>query len=83
MLLLSLVCVFLLAPVANPNKPLDDTEWDVYRRRARMIAVSEVMIALVCLWIHQENIMRCIAWSMATMSVILILGWRKNSILAR
>lgn len=82
MLLLSLVCVFLLAPVADHNKPLDDTEQNVYRHRARVIAVSEVLIVLACLWIHQEGVMRCITWSMATLSAILILGWIKNRILA-
>lgn len=78
MLLLSLVCVFLLAPVADHNKPLDDTEQNVYRHRARVIAVSEIIIAFACFFLHQESVMRCIALSMMCISIILISGWIKN-----
>jgi len=77
-MLLSLLCIYVLAPVADKNKPLDEVEQYVYQQRARLIAVSEIIVALIFHWMHLDNIMKCIACSIAAMSIIMIWGWMNS-----
>lgn len=80
MLLCSGVCIFVLAPVENHNKPLDDMELAVYGRRARWITVLEIMIALLCDRLGLQDILMCLSVSLVIMSVMLILGAIKNKL---
>lgn len=80
MLLCSGVCIFVLAPVENHNKPLDDVELTVYGRRTRWITVLEIMLALLCGGLGLQDILMCLSVSLVIMSVMLILGAIKNEL---
>lgn len=80
MLLCSGVCIFVLAPVENHNKPLDDMELTVYGRRTRWITVLEITLALLCGRSGLQDVMMCLSVSLVIMSVMLILGAIKNKL---
>lgn len=45
--------IFLMAPIGNPNKLLDETEYRVYRKRTRIVLSSEGILAVLswaCSW---------------------------------
>lgn len=80
MLLCSGVCIFVLAPVENHNKPLDDVELTVYGQRSRWITVLEIMLALLCGGLGLQDISMCLSVSLVIMSVMLILEAIKNEL---
>jgi len=74
----SVITVAILAPVADPNKPLNEREITVYRSRAR--AYSAVLAgAAIMLWIADlEQISLSITMALGTAAFMLILGAIKN-----
>ena len=46
------VAVWLRAPVADPNKPLDEDQRRAYRRRARLLLLAELAALGVMLWLQ-------------------------------
>ncbi len=67
-----------LAPVADRNKPLDEIEIKVYRRRTRLVWCLEsvCMIVLDCLQLEQAG--NCILWAILALSGMLAAGEIKN-----
>lgn len=68
------IIIFLLAPVADSNKPLDQNEVVVYKKRSRLILVLEVGILMLLLLIGIKNIPSVISVSLLALSVMLIMG---------
>lgn len=61
-LLICVVMIFLLAPIENENKPLDEKEQRVYGLRARCIVMLFGSIGIVCeqfLWFRFANAFAC------------------------
>ena len=72
------IAIIMLAPVEDANKPLDQLERAVYRKRSRMVLVV-LSIAAVILWfagIKQSSL--SIAMALGVIAVMLILGAVKN-----
>lgn len=77
-LLVSSISIVTLAPVEDRNKPLDELEQKVYRKRALLIWASELTVAFVCLLFGQMCLAICLAMTMTVMAIMLGLGQLKN-----
>lgn len=72
------IAVFLLAPVEDMNKPLDQLEVKVYKKRSRII-LTFLSIVAVILWlagIKQSS--QSIVMALCMIAIMLILGVIKN-----
>ena len=77
-LVISCAVILILAPVEDANKPLDDIEQVVYRKRTYMITALEAIIFFIALFFGVKQILLCCMWVMVMMSSILITGKCKN-----
>lgn len=78
-LAVSALVVIILAPVEDRNKPLDETEYRVYKRRTMLIAAIELIIALMLKPLISYNLFIAIVYSFAVLSLMLIAGKVKNA----
>lgn len=74
----AVLIVFLLSPVEDKNKPLDETEHKVYKKRAVLVAASEVVIGIVFKLIGLDNLFAAVVYSFAALSIMLVAGKIKN-----
>lgn len=72
------ILIFFLAPVQDHNKPLDEKERAVYRKRTRCILCIECLLLLLFWGIHWYVGVSCIALTLAILSIMLLLGILKN-----
>lgn len=70
--------VLVLSPVEDRNKPLDETERRVYKKRAALIAVAELMIGLVFKLIGLDSLFVAMVYSFAVLCFMLVIGAVKN-----
>lgn len=70
--------VLILAPVEDRNKPLDEIEHKVYKRRTVIITVAELIIALLLKLLISDNLFIAIVYSFTVLSLMLIAGKAKN-----
>ena len=74
----AVLIVFLLSPVEDKNKLLDESEHKVYKKRTVLIAISEIIICIVFKLIGLSNLFAAVAYSFAALSFMLIAGKIKN-----
>lgn len=79
-LVISCAVILILAPVEDANKPLDDIEQVVYRKRTYMITALEAIIFFIALLLGAKQVFLSITWVMLMMSGILLAGKCKNGI---
>lgn len=77
-LLVAALVVLVLSPVEDKNKPLDEIERKVYKKRAALIAVAELMIGLVFKLIRLDSLFIAMAYSFAILCFMLVAGAVKN-----
>lgn len=77
-LLASIYLVFLLAPVEDENKPLDELEQRVYKKRSRIVVSALTLLAVLFIVVEQLQIANCIIISILAVAIMLILGKIKN-----
>lgn len=77
-LLFSGAVIFILAPVEDENKPLDETEQMVYRHRSRVVLSVLSALTLLFLVTGLVPIANNITLSLLVSAVMLILGIMKN-----
>lgn len=77
-LALAFAIVLVLSPVEDRNKPLDDLEYKVYKKRAISIASIELVIALVLKLIALDNLFISVVYSFFVLSFMLVAGTIKN-----
>lgn len=77
---LSGVIIFVLAPVEDHNKPLDEIEQKEYRKRSILIYLCLFSATLAFLLIQQIEISAVITVSISIASVMLVAGKVKNKI---
>lgn len=78
---LSIIVVFILSPVEDKNKPLDEIEYKVYKKRAILITIAEILLSILLKMIGLDNIFIAVVYSFIVLSVMLIAGMIKNSLL--
>lgn len=74
----SALVVIILAPVEDSNKPLDETEHKVYKKRTMLIAATELIVALLLKLLISGSLSVAIVYSFVVLSLMLIAGKVKN-----
>lgn len=72
------IVVFVLAPVEDRNKPLDEIEHKIYKRRTVLITASELVIALLLKLLISDSLFVATVYSFFALSHMLIAGKVKN-----
>ena len=70
--------IFFLAPVEDSNKPLNEREIKVYKKRTRILLGSEAVIMCIFLMLQNLQLAGCFAMVFLVLSFMLILGELKN-----
>lgn len=73
------IIIYVLAPVEDANKPLDETETAVYKKWTRVILAVELCTMLLMVVLRVSGVSLCISISMFALSVMLVIGKVKNS----
>ena len=73
-LLIAVVVIMFLAPVADPNKPLNEREIIVYRRKARILSGVFLCTAIISWFAGLEQISESIAMALVMAAALLTLG---------
>ena len=73
LLLVFAMLIILLSPVGSANKPLDDLEKKVYKRKATKICLFEVFIALVFIPLGVHFVTTGIFWALVMVLILLLL----------
>jgi len=72
-------CLLLsLAPVEDENKPLDDMEFTIFRKKAIVISSSLVVFSTILLLTSQKDIALVVATSVTVASIMVVIGLVKN-----
>lgn len=71
---ISAVVIFIMAPVENNSKHLDQTEQKVYRKRTRMILTLECMLFIFALVLDLRKLVIVIAIDFFIVSISLVTG---------
>ena len=79
-LTISIIVISANAPVEDLNKPLDDKEQIVYRKRTLIVIMVESFLWLLTAIMEYTQINLCITWVFLIMSVILLMGKCKKRI---
>lgn len=69
--------VLILAPVEDRNKPLDEIEHKVYKRRTILIAAVELTLAMLLKLLMLDDLFIATAYSFVVLSLMLIAGKQK------
>mgnify|MGYP000557841344 CR=1 FL=1 len=72
--------VLILAPVEDRNKPLDEIEHKVYKRRTILIAAVELTLAMLLKLLMLDDLFIATAYSFVVLSLMLIAGKAKKSL---
>ncbi|ACA54345.1 accessory gene regulator ArgB-like protein [Clostridium botulinum] len=75
--------IFALKPVEDKNKPLDQKERDVYKRRTKIILFVLLGIGLMFWFIDNKQISITIIMALFIIAFMLILGKIKNTIIVK
>lgn len=70
--------VLVLSPVKDRNKPLDEIEHKVYKKRAIFFAAAEILFGFVLKLAELSNLFVAVVYSFAALSFMLIGGKVKN-----
>lgn len=70
--------VLVLSPVEDRNKPLDEIEQKVYKRRTILIAAVELTLAMLLKLLMLDDLFIATAYSFVVLSLMLIAGKAKN-----
>ena len=70
--------VLVLSPVEDRNKPLDEIEQKVYKRRTILIAAVELTLAMLLKLLMFDDLFVATAYSFVVLSLMLIAGKAKN-----
>lgn len=82
-LVLSIVCICLLAPVEDQNKPLDEQEVKLYGKKAKIILSGIILLIVFFHFIHFDRGSVTAIISIGSLSVILVMGYIKNLLLKK
>jgi accessory gene regulator B len=70
------IIIIALSPVGCENKSLDEVEKKVYRRRAVLIAVVQILAAVTLLYLNLQLVAVGIVWCLVAVSAMMIIGRR-------
>jgi len=74
LMVLSGIVIILFSPVGSENKPLDDLEKKVYGKRAVIICLIQISVAILLLCLNLKSIAVCIIWNLVAVSVMIVVA---------
>lgn len=74
----SAVTVFVLSPVEDKNKPLDEAEFNAFRKKARIILAVEYLICIASGILKWHLLFSVMTYELVCMSIMLLAGLIKN-----
>ena len=77
-LMISSLVIYTIAPVETPNKPLDEMEKRIYGKRARIVLLVIVLLAVVFHLLAWEKLSLALYMTTVSSSFICILGYCSN-----
>lgn len=77
-LALAFVIVLVLSPVEDKNKPLDELEYKVYKKRAVIIAAVELVISGLLKMASLDSLFVAVVYSFTVLGFMLVAGMVKN-----
>lgn len=77
-LLTAALVVIVLSPVEDKNKPLDEIEHRVYKKRTILIVATELLIGIVLKLMGLDNLFVAVVYSFVVLSFMLVAGKVKN-----
>lgn len=80
LIIMSMVLIIFLSPIADKNKPLDEIEVKVYKKRAILIALTEVVLSALFMLLHLQRLLIVMSWEFIIMSSMLVIGCVKNKL---
>lgn len=80
--LIGTVVILVLSPVEDKNKPLDKLEKKIYKKRCMWTLVAELLIFILLRFFQRNTVSICFEVVWVTLSIMLIAGKIKNSIIA-
>lgn len=80
--LIGTVVILVLSPVEDKNKPLDKLEKKVYKKRCMWTLAAELLIFILLRFFQRNTVSICFEVVWVTLSIMLIAGKIKNSIIA-
>lgn len=78
-LLVSVLIILVLSPVEDRNKPLDEIEHKVYKKRAVIILAIELLISGLLKLAGLDSLFIAVVYSFAILAFMLVAGKIKNS----
>jgi accessory gene regulator B len=66
--------IVVFAPIANENKPLDELEKKVYKRKTIVICLVEILIAMLFFGLNILSVSVCLMWTMVTVGIMMIIA---------
>lgn len=73
-ILVSSIIILYFAPLGSPNKPLDEDEKTVYKKRARFILIIILIVAVIAFVTQVYRYLFMLALGLLAVSFLLILG---------
>lgn len=71
---LTIIIICVLSPVEDKNKPLDEIEYKVYKKRTIVITITETFIGFMLVIIGINNLFVAVVYSFVALSAMLIVG---------
>lgn len=76
--IVSSLVIFILAPIEDENKPLDDVEKTVYKKKTNVILGATIFFVILFLLLEIGMIVNSIITSLSMLALMLVLGKIKN-----
>lgn len=81
--IISAVVILILSPVEDRNKPLDEVEKKIYKKRGLLVFAVELLLQVVLRFFQENTVSICIEMVWLELSIMLIAGKAKNSIIIK
>lgn len=78
MLAVAGVVIWILAPVETENRPFDEMERSIFRKRTRIVLSIETAVSVLLLIFAKEQLAAVIALGLLTEALMLLVGKAKN-----
>ena len=75
---LSILVIFILAPIQDENKLLDETEKSFFKKLSRIISLLYGFIIFLLFLFNKNELAYCVVISLFTLTIMLVLGKIRN-----
>lgn len=78
--LISSIIIIFLAPIQDNNKPLDELEKKIFKRRTIIFWMIESLVISVCFLFKFYMVSKCFIFSLFSVAIVVVLGAMKNKL---